>query len=234
MIITSCLEISDFQARKTTIKTEWNPFAFYLLWIVTTTIGWSAGILELGSDAKTYMGVVRLVPIYLADGLLIGFLVGIGQALVLRRFTHVNWAWATTLGYGLAFLTGLIVSVSLPSIFTLLRGAYPSKLPFREPSTVSIFINIDDLFWGGFLIASIQRPILKKLIPNPNRSKVILWILASWFALGMSFFIRAFTYETFLANFQMGIMGMVMGVVTGLILLTFLSDSAVIKQYATN
>ena len=211
--------------KKTIAKTQPNRFAVYLLWILATTIGWSAGVFALNSTAKTYMDVVRLLPIYLADGLLIGLVLGIGQALVLGRFTHSNWEWAraTVLGYGLAFFMGLIVSITIPIIVWGLQGE--SLLPLSQPSTVSIWFNMDDLFWGGFLIGPIQWRVLKKIIPEPNRNKAILWMLVNWFVLGASMFIRAFTHATIFANFPMPIMGMVMGAVTGVVLLILLSNS---------
>jgi hypothetical protein len=171
------------------------------------------------------MDIIFLLPVYLADGLIIGFLAGTGQALVLRKFTASisPWVWSTVLGYGLAFLGSLIISVLIPSIVWIFQGEY--LLPFVEPSTATIFLNMDDLFWGGFLIGFIQWRALKKIIPNPNRNKGILWVLATWFVFGTSVFIRAFTYGNFLDKFQMGIMGIVMGITTGLILLVFLQNS---------
>jgi hypothetical protein len=218
------------QAQDTTAKVKPNPFVIYLLWILATAIGWWLGILNLDFTAKTYMDIVRLLPIYLAAGLLIGLVVGIGQALVLRRFTNLSWqwAWATLLGYGLAFLAGLIVTILIPSILIRVRyGIY--FLPLVEPSTVSVWLNMDDLFWGGFLIGIFQWPILKKIIPSPSRNKALLWVLANWFVLGSSLFIRAFTHQSTLASFQMTIMGAIMGIVTGAILLIFLSNSDLLE-----
>lgn len=220
----TALEIRS-QGKKTNTDTQSNRFAIYLLWILAATVGWSAGVFDLNATAKTYIDVVRLLLIYSADGLLIGFVLGIGQALVLRRFTHLHWEWVriTVLGYGLAFLTGLIVSISIPSIIWALQGEY--LLPFAQPSTVSVWFNMDDLFWGGFLIGPIQWQVLKKIIPNPSRGKAILWMLGNWFVLGTSMFIRAFTHGTFLANFPMPMLGVAMGAITGVVLLTFLSNS---------
>jgi len=214
------------QAHTSASKVRPNSFVFYLLWIIVTAIGWWAGVLDLDFTAKTFMEIVRMLPIYLADGLLIGLVLGIGQALVLGRLTNLSrqWVGVTLLGYGLTFLTGLIVTVLIPYILIRLRyGIY--FLPPVEPSSFSIFLNMDDLFWGGFLIGVIQWPVLKKIIPNPSRSKAILWVLANWFVFGSSLFVRAFTHETSLTSFQMALMGIVMGVVTGGILLTFLSNS---------
>ena len=213
------------QANNPSTKANSNPGVIYLLWIIVTMTGWWAGVFDLESEAKTYMDIVRLMPLYLADGLLIGFIVGVGQAILLRRFTGLSgpWIWATILGYGLAFLTGLMVTVSIPSIITLLRDGH-LLLPFTEPSTIDIFLNLDDLFWGGFLIGMFQWPILKKVIPSPTRSKAFLWVLANWLVLGASVFVRAFTHQSALASLQMACMGASMGVVTGAVLLIFLSN----------
>jgi hypothetical protein len=219
------------QAHDANVRVKPSPFFTYLLWALATTIGWWAGVLDLDFDAKTYLEIVRLLPIYLADGLLIGLVLGIGQALVLRRLTNFNWqwVWVTFIGYGLAFMTGLLVTTLIPSIIIRLRyGIF--FLPLVEPSTVSIFLNMDDLFWGGFLIGIFQWPILKNIIPNPGWNKAVLWVLANWFVLGASIFVRAFTHETLLANFQMPVMGVVMGLLTGGILLRFLSNSDLVDN----
>ncbi len=207
-----------------------SPLTIYLLWIVVTAIGWLAGIFSLDASAKTYMDIIHLLPIYFADGLLIGLVVGIGQALVLRKFMNPIYTWvlATTFGYVLAFITGSVVSVLIPSLVWFSHGEY--LLPFAVPSTVSIRLSADDLFYGGILLGVIQWPVLKKIIPSPDRNKGILWILTTWFALGMTMFVRAFTYGNWLANFQKGAMGIVVGAISGLVLLMFLSNSQVAEQ----
>ena len=58
---------------------------FFILWAIVSALGWLAGILDLTSNAKTYLEVARLIPIYLLDGLLVGLVTGMGQALILRR-----------------------------------------------------------------------------------------------------------------------------------------------------
>lgn len=219
------------QAHNANARVKPSPFVTYLLWTLATTIGWWAGVLDLDFDAKTYLEIVRLLPIFLADGLLIGLVLGIGQALVLRRLTSFNWqwVWVTCIGYGLAFMTGLVVTTLIPSIIIRLRYG-TSFLPLVEPSTVSIFLNMDDLFWGGFLIGIFQWPILKTIVPNPGWNKALLWVLANWFVLGASIFVRAFTQESLLANFQMPILGVVMGITPGGILLILLSNSDLVAN----
>jgi hypothetical protein len=210
------------QEKQTIAKTQPNRLAIYLLWILATTIGWSAGVFNLDFEAKTYLEVLRLLSVYLIDGLLIGLIMGLGQELVLRRMTHLNGEWvrATVLGYGLAFLMGVIVSVLIPSLVWLSHGEY--LLPFMDASTVSIWLNIDDLFWGGILIGAVQWSVLKKIIPNPTLKKGLVWVLVTWFVLGASVYVRIFTHGNFLGEFQMGMMGMFIGIVTGLILLVIL------------
>jgi len=211
-------------------KAKLNSFTVYLFWILATTVGWLAGIFNLDLTAKTYLDIIRLLPLYLMDGLFIGLVVGICQALVLRRFTDLasKWVLATTIGYVLTFGIGLIVSVLIPSIVWMLKGE--SLMPIAKPSSTTIWINIHDLFWGGMLIGAIQWPVLKKIIPNPSRSKGILWVLVTWFVIGASIFVGVFTHGSFPDRFQMGILGIVMGVGTGLIILAFLSNFKTLEQ----
>lgn len=207
-----------------------NPFLFYILWIVVTTIGWSAGILNLDFTVKTYGDVLRLLPIYLASGLLIGLTTGVGQQLVLRTFTGSasGWTRANILGYGLTFLGGIIISVLIPSIVWLSHGDY--LLPLTKPSTVSMRMDRDEIFWGGFLLGLMQWPVLRKILPYPTRNKGMLWVLVNWLVLGISMFVSGFTHQSTLAKFQMSIMGLATGAVTGLILLLFLMNSHAPEQ----
>lgn len=212
------------------LKSKLNSPGLYLLWILATTIGWSAGVLNMNTEVHTYMDVLRSVPVYLINGLLIGLVAGLGQALILRTFGTLTqeWIWASAVGYGLSFVAGLVVSVLIPSIVWLSRGDY--LLPFTEPSTVSMRLNMDDLFWGGLLIGIIQWRVLRKIIPDPNLSKAMAWALAPWFVLGLSTFVGALTHRNVLSGFQMGIMGVVMGAITGWILIAFLQNSHSTKQ----
>ena len=208
-------------------QTKANPFMIYILWMTVTAIGWSAGIFNLNFTVETYMDFFRLLPIYLTVGLSIGLVTGIGQELVLRAFTSYasGWVRASVLGYGLTFLGGMIVSVLIPSVVWLSNGNY--LLPLTEPSTASMRMYRDDVFWGGFLLGLIQWPVLRKIIPDPTRNKGILWMSVNWFVLGIGMFVSGFTHQTIFAKFQMSIIGAIMGAVTGLMLLLFLFDSQV-------
>jgi hypothetical protein len=69
--------------------------------------------------------------------------------------------------------------------------------------------------------------VLKNIIPNPKSSIGILWVMGTWFSVGLTFLVRAFTHNTFLDGYQMSIVGMIVGVITAVILLTSLKSSAV-------
>jgi hypothetical protein len=204
-----------------------HPVVFFLLWILVTMLGWSVGIFSLDRDAGTYSDVIRLLPIYFVDGLLIGLVVGIGQAFLLNTITEAasSWVWVTALGYAAAFFLGLVITVMIPAVAFGLRGN--GFLPIVEPSTMTIYLNTDDLFWGALLIGFVQWRVLKNIIPNPKSSIGILWVMGTWFSVGLTFLVRAFTHNTFLDGYQMSIVGMIVGVITAVILLTSLKSSAV-------
>ena len=203
-----------------------HPVVFFLLWILVTMLGWSMGIFNLDRDAGTYSDTIRLLPIYFVDGLLIGLVVGIGQAFLLSTISEAasSWVWVTALGYAAAFFLGLVITVMIPAVAFGLRGN--GFLPVVGPSTMTIYLNTDDLFWGAFLIGLMQWRVLRNIIPNPKPSYGILWMMGTWLSVGLTFLVRAFTHDTFWDGHQMSIVGMIMGVITAVILLTSLKSSA--------
>ena len=116
-----------------------NRIIALLLWIVVTAIGWAFGPFNfVNAQARTYLEVAGLIPVYAPQGLLIGLVTGIGQSLVLRSqiIRPAQWFWTTLLGYGLAFPIGLGISTLIPSIAFPLRGL--GFLPLAEPSTIPL------------------------------------------------------------------------------------------------
>ena len=197
-----------------------TQISMYFLWILATSVGWFSGIFDLtDSIARTYLEIVRLIPLYLAEGLLIGMVIGIGQMLILRRIMPKAspWFWATLLGYALAFPTGLLVTVLIPSIAFPLQGMH--FLPLAGPSTMTIYLFPDSLFWGGFMVGILQWQVLKQIVPNPNLKKAALWIFASWLGFGLGILARGWVWDFHLPELEMGIMGLLIGLVTGLALL---------------
>lgn len=205
-----------------------NLMAIYLLWVFVTAIAWFAGIFDLiNASAHSYLEIARLIPIYLLDGLLIGSVAGTGQAFILHRFTPQasRWFWATTLGYMLAFPVSLILTVLIPAIAFPLHGE--KFLPFAGPSTMTIYLT-NSLFWGAFIIGVAQWQVLKQIVQKPNAKKAALWILSSWLGCGLGIFIRGWLWNVHLAGLDRVMIGIVIGMMTGLALLTLLkqSDSA--------
>ena len=201
-----------------------DRLVFFLLWVIVSALAWAVGVVDLTSDAQTYLEVVRLVPVYLLDGVLIGFVTGIGQALILQRFIPKpsRWFWSTLLGYTLAFPAGILIEVLIPSITFPLQGA--DFLPLSVPSTITIYLYPQSLFWGAFIIGLAQWPVLKRLIPDPNAKKQVLWVLVSWLGPGLGIFARWFFFDILFTGIERFSMGTAMGIVTGLTLLILTSE----------
>ena len=192
---------------------------FFILWAIVSALGWLAGVLDLTSNARTYLEVARLIPIYLLDGLLVGLVTGMGQALILRRVMPQSsrWFWSTLLGYALAFPAGLLIEVLIPSITFPLQGA--DFLPLSRPSTMTIYLYPQSLFWGAFIVGLAQWPVLKHFIPDPNAKKRALWVLATWLEPGLGIFARWFFFGVLFTDIEKLSMGVTIGVITGLALL---------------
>jgi len=197
---------------------------FFLLWVSVNALAWMAGIVDLTSDAQTYLEVARLVPLYLLDGILIGFVAGIGQALILLRFMPKpsRWFWSTLLGYALAFPTGLLIEVLIPSITFPLQGM--DFLPLSGPSTMTIYLYPQSLFWGAFFIGLAQWPVLKRIIPDLNVKKRVLWVLATWLGPALGIFARSLFFSIPFVAVERLSMGAAMGIVTGLVFLILTSQ----------
>jgi hypothetical protein len=205
-----------------------NLLATYLLWVIATAIAWLAGIFDLTkASAHSYLEIARLIPVYLLAGLLIGVVAGIGQALILRKLMPKisRWFWATTLGYALAFPISLILTVLIPAIAFPLQGE--KFLPFAGTSTMTIYL-MNSLFWGAFIIGIAQWQVLKQIVQKPNAKKAALWIFSSWLGCGLGIFVRGWLWNVHLAGLDRVVIGIVIGMITGLALLILLkqSDSA--------
>lgn len=196
-----------------------DRLVFFLLWVIVSALAWMAGIVDLTSDARTYLEVARLIPIYLLDGVLIGFVTGIGQALILQRFMlkPSRWFWSTLLGYMLALPAGLLIEVLVPSITFPLQGA--DFLPLAGPSTMTIYLYPQSLFWGAFIVGLAQWPVLKRFISDPNAKKRVLWVLATWLGPGLGIFARSLFFSIPFVAVERLSMGAAMGIVTGFALL---------------
>jgi hypothetical protein len=183
-----------------------------------------AGTVDLTSDARTYLEVARLIPVYLLDGVLIGFVTGIGQALILQRFMPKpsRWFWRTFLGYMLALPAGLLIEVLIPSLTFPLQGM--DFLPLSVPSTMTIYLYPQSLFLGAFIVGLAQWPVLKQFVPDPNAKKRMLWVLATWLGPGLGIFARWFFFDILFTDIERLSMGAALGIVTGLTFLILTSQ----------
>lgn len=199
-----------------TNKSFIERLVFFLFWVIVSALGWLAGILDLTSNARTYLEVAQLIPAYLLDGLLVGLVTGIGQALILRKVMPrtSRWFWNTLLGYTLAFPAGLLVEVLIPSIAFPLQGA--EFLPLSRPSTMTIYLYPQSLFWGAFIVGLAQWPVLRHFIPDPNAKKRALWVLVTWVGPGLGIFARWFFFGILFTDIEKLSMGVATGVITGL------------------
>ncbi len=190
-----------------------------LLWTLITALGWSAGVLDLASSARTYVEVARLLPLYLAEGLLIGAVAGFGQMLLLRGTLPRPWTWfwATVAGYALAPPVGVVVTVLIPSTAFPFQGL--NLLPLSTPSTMTIFLHPTSLFWGGFVLGLFQWQRLKRALPAPNNRKALLWVLACWLGFGLGILVTGWARISQVAAMNRALMGAVIGLCTGLTLL---------------
>ena len=197
---------------------------FFLLWVIVSALAWMAGIVDLTSDARTYLEVARLIPIYLLDGVLIGFVTGISQALILGRFMPKpsRWFWSTFLGYVLALPAGLLIEVLIPAITFPLQGM--NFLPLSGPSTMTIYLYPQSLFWGAFILGLTQWSVLKRFIPNPNAKKRALWVLATWLGPALGIFARSLFFSIPFITVERLSMGAAMGIVTGVVFLILTSQ----------
>ncbi len=195
-----------------------RPFAL-VLWVLVTALGWYAGVLPVEPGARTYMEIARLLPVYLVEGLLIGTVTGLGQALLLRAMLPrpSNWFWMAAAGYGLAFPAGVVVAVLIPSIAFPLQGL--NFLPLSRPSTITIFLYPASLFWGGFVLGILQWQALKRALPDPNHKKALLWVLTCWLGFGLGILATGWAWTPQEAGVNRAFMGAVVGLCTGLALL---------------
>jgi hypothetical protein len=208
-----------------------------LLWIIATAAGWIFGVIDLaGAQARTYMEILRMIPYYASQGLLIGLGTGLGQSLVLqpRLRRSSEWFQATFVGYGLAFPIGLLIATLIPSVAFPLRGS--NFLPLSVPSTIFFTPYPAAVIFGGFVVGIAQWTVLRRILPKKNLRIGLLWMLGVWLGVGLGMFVGQWVYTVsnsahLSGLFQTGLeqmaIGAITGIITGLILLTLLGKSGV-------
>lgn len=182
------------------VKVKQNPLGLWLGWTLATTAGMLLGLLPFALLIEN----IDLLAVRLVMPLWAGFLVGLFQWLVVRRFlTHsVNWIVNGGVGWALGYALGLLV-------IQVLQGG----------------------FWGvllgyllfGLIIAVLQWPVLRREIPN-----VLPWAAANVFGWALGAFMGQFVaagpgpeeaLPVFVSTALIaGLTGLIAGAVTGLAL----------------
>jgi hypothetical protein len=165
-----------------------QQFKFLALWIAVNPFGWLFGPLpSLAVWTYSLQEVARLLPVYVWQGLLLGLVIGAGQALVIQMVggKAVSWFTATVIGYTLTFPAGLLLSVIIPWVTFRTRG-----IDFLAPgSGWSLSPFPGAIFFADFVIGAVQWVVLRPLLVRQDWQTVALWVFGIWASVGLSFWI---------------------------------------------
>jgi hypothetical protein len=166
---------------------------FFAVWVAAGAIAWMFGPLPgLSAWAYSLADVARMLPLYLWQGLLIGVVIGAGQALTIRMIggKPLKWFSATVIGYALTFPVGLLIDTAIPWLSFRARG-----VDFLAPGSGWFFTPFPaSLFLGGFVIGVAQWLALRPLLARRDWPTAALWVFGLWASHGLSFLLgRWFT-----------------------------------------
>lgn len=215
----------------------WMP-KLWGYWILATTVGWSMRILELWlkreegtlGTVRTLAEIPEVLLITSISGLLAGLIMGFGQWRVLRRFrlTDENkWLWSTLIG--MALLAPLGISISTAMAWMSWPGDF---LP--ESRTMFLILYPTHYIYGGFMLGAFQWLGLRNMLENWGWKEAALWIFGTWAGIGLGVFAgNMFSYSLFNTPTQVvhrfvteqAITGLILGIVTGALLLILLRES---------
>ncbi len=159
-------------------------------WILSSALAWSlVPLLLFGQTMRTYLDVARALPVYLAVGLLMGTICGLGQMRLWPASLARRWLWACVIGYGLALPTGLFVDTLIPSM-TLwgFSGSAFGFLPLTEPSGVTFSPMPASAIFGAFVIGLCQWPVVKAWLGRTRPAMAGLWVFGQWAVVGLGLF----------------------------------------------
>jgi hypothetical protein len=207
-------------------------FQFLAIWVAVCAFGWLFGPLPgLAVLAYSLADVIRLLPIYFLQGLLIGVVVGAGQALVIRMVggKPLRWFGATLIGYALTFPAGLLIDAAIPwrsclagNADLLASGSRWCFTPFPAA-----------LFLGLFVIGAAQWLALRPMLARQDRLTAALWVFGLWASHMLSFLLghwfstislQVRPTEAFELIGYRVLTGAAIGALTGLLILILLSE----------
>ncbi len=181
-------------------KVAHNEVGMWLEWTLATAFGMLLGFLP----SIVLVNVLDLALARIIVPLFAGFLVGLAQWFVLRKYVNgvSDWIWAAGASWAVGYALGLLIINGLTG--TGLDG----------------FIGYI-LF--GVIVALVQWPILRREIPN-----VWMWILANVIGWTAGFFMSQLALDIFFngpaidpiasTSVISGVSGLVAGAITGVAL----------------
>jgi len=203
-----------------------SQLSLFIKWLAVTTIGWTISPLAIGGvNVHSLPELNALIASYFFNGALIGVIVGLGQAFILKS-RQVPWLKWTLVTFN-AYAVGLPVSVWLASSFAL--WDWPADLP-KLTGNPGIFMNISlsQAALGGLLLGVSQWLILREHIVLVTRRGALLWILGNLSGLGLGGFLATILDSLILMGYfsapighvvTRASVGAVLGLVTGVILI---------------
>ena len=181
-------------------KVASNEFGMWLEWTLATTFGMLLGFVS----SLILVNTLSLALARLIVPLVAGFLVGLSQWIVLRKYLNEvsDWVLAGSVSWAAGYALGLFVMNGLTG--TGLDGLIGYIL-------------------FGVIVAFVQWPLLRREIPN-----VWMWVLANIVGWTTGFYLSQFSLDLFFngpainpiasTSVIAGVSGLVAGAVTGIAL----------------
>ncbi len=196
------------------IKPQSKFFAFWLLWTISITIGWSLyifqGINLHASTTASWTDLFFLSANLLFHTFILGVIVGGLQYFLLKPVAVVPAWWIGLMGLG----------YSLGSVFSLIFSAlfvwiFQPEIFSTQGQAKLLFPLALVMILGGGLAGALQIFALRQTFIN-TLSDGLVWTLMSAFGWGLGFFIMLAVSNS--PRVQSGIAGLVIGIITGLAL----------------
>jgi len=209
-------------------RADFNWLKFWSLWVFVTALAWVAGQ-YLGFPLRTAFlisttQISSLATALCLNGAILGSIVGLFQWLILRlwRKKAGGWLLSTLVGYTIGFPMVFVATVGLVGFFAQRSGLQL----FSEGSGAYLFMPLAPIMiLTGVVIALAQWLTIRRLFPKSKPREVILWVAGTALGWGMGFWAAAYVFTMGLSwAAQNAIAGGVIGVVTGAILVLFLSQ----------
>jgi hypothetical protein len=182
-------------------KVASNEFGMWLEWTLATALGMLLGFLP----SLILVNILDLALARLIVPLWAGFLIGLAQWVVLRKYVNEasDWVLAAGASWAVGFAMGLLIMNGLTN--TGLDGFF-------------------GYVFFGIIVAVVQWPVLRREIPN-----VWMWILSNVVGWTAGFYLSQWSLDLFFdgptidpvasTSVLSGVSGLIAGAITGLALI---------------